>query len=62
MIPGRGTLTGDLVFYGVLSPGATVLTLQTFQFETGPRETIDVASQTATDTFPKFSVDIPLDA
>jgi hypothetical protein len=60
-IEGRGTLTGSFVFYGVPDPAATSLRLQSGVSGDGPRRTADVQSQSANETFPVFTVDIPLE-
>lgn len=61
-IRGRGTLTGELVFYGVLDEEATALRLQTSASESGPLDAVDVEAESA-DVYllVRFSVDIPLE-
>lgn len=58
----RGTLTGELVFFGVLNPGASSLRLQTnSQASAGQSVKIyDPATESANAALPHFSVEIPL--
>lgn len=59
-IEGRGTLTGEFVFYGVPDEGATSLLMQTNVNASVPARDIDVSSQMDNSPYPEFSVDIPL--
>lgn len=61
-VPERGTLTGDLVFFGIVDPDATKVRMQTNTssdrlLNEGP---IDTNSESENTRFPNFSVEIPI--
>lgn len=58
----RGTLTGELVYFGVLNPAASSLRLQSNDGVAGQvsGRIYDPATETPTESYPHFSVEIPL--
>ena len=60
-IPQRGTLSGELVYFGVLDPDAESLRLQTnATLYDRPGTLYDPASELPNEPFPHFSIEIPL--
>lgn len=62
-VPPRGTLTGDLVFFGIVDADATTLVMQTNSTTERLQDgaLIDPATESDTEFFPHFAVEIPLD-
>lgn len=60
-VPARGTLTGELVYFGILNPEATALRLQTNDYLRSTDRTVyDPATESTSERSPHFSFEIPL--